>query len=234
MPFSTHSLADEVAAALRKRILSGTIKPEQRLSGQNELATEFGVSVVVVREALSRLKADGLVRSRQGSGVFAVTHPTAARSFKVEGSEALSPAAMTDVLEIRLALESDAAELAARRHKSSEIKRCDVAYQKLREKFDNGEPTIDADFDFHRAIAQASGNPLFAQLLNYLHRVLLDTMHATVSRSKRSDATLARANAEHAEILAAIKAGDGKRAQRVMKRHLNFAANRLGLTLSKR
>ncbi len=234
MTVRTHSLADKISATLRERILSGTIKPDARLPGQNELAADFGVSVVVIREALSRLKADGLVRSRQGSGVFAVTHPNGAHSFKVEGSEALSPATMIEVLEIRMALETDAAELAARRLKRVEIRRCEVALKKLGDKLANGEATIDADFEFHLAIARASGNPMFAQLLNYLHRVLLATMHSVVSRSPRSAAVLARANAEHTELLVAIKTGDGKLARRLMKKHLTFAANRLGLKLHER
>ncbi len=234
MIFKTHSLADEVAAKLRERILSGSIKPEERLHGQNELALEFGVSVVVVREALSRLKADGLVRSRQGSGVFAVNNPNSVRSFKVEGMEALAPVVMTDVLEIRHALETQAADLAARRLKKSEIKRCETAYKKLSQKYKNGEPTLDADFEFHMAVARASGNSLFPQLLNYLHGVLLATMLSTQSRSKRSPMIGSQVNNEHAEILAAIVAGDSKRAHRAMKKHLTNAANRVGLKLNER
>lgn len=234
MTVRTHSLADRVASNLREQILSGSIKPDERLRGQNEMALEFGVSVVVVREALSRLKADGLVRSRQGSGVFAVSNPEGARSFKVAGADTLSPTTMTEVLEIRLVLETTAADLAARRHKPIEIRACEAAFKKLKLNFQKGSPSIDADFEFHMAIAKASGNQLFPQLLDYLHTVLLGTMHSTHQHTVRSQAKLSQVHDEHTEIMEAIRDGDGKRAQRVMKRHLDHAAGRLGLKLNER
>ena len=71
-------LSDAVGSALEKRIRSGALTPGERLPTEAQLGAQFAVSRAVVREAVARLKAEGLVESRQGSGVFVATRPGAA------------------------------------------------------------------------------------------------------------------------------------------------------------
>jgi GntR family transcriptional regulator, transcriptional repressor for pyruvate dehydrogenase complex len=79
------TLSDQVTEALRRRVESGQLKPGEKLPAEVALAPEFGVSRTVVREAISRLKHEGLLESRQGSGVF-VSHKPAISPLKIDES----------------------------------------------------------------------------------------------------------------------------------------------------
>jgi GntR family transcriptional regulator, transcriptional repressor for pyruvate dehydrogenase complex len=100
------SLSDQVTEALLARIESGQLKPGEKLPPEAVLAPEFGVSRTVVREAISRLKHEGLVESRQGSGVFVRLQP-AMSSLKIDDSVLESRESILQIVELRRAIESE-------------------------------------------------------------------------------------------------------------------------------
>src|SRR6476620_2595056 len=114
------TLSDQVSQALLARIESGQLKPGEKLPSEAVLAVEFGVSRTVVREAVSRLKHEALLESRQGSGVFVSLH-TAMKPLKIDASVTESREEVLQIVELRRALESEAASVAAQRRSSSQL-----------------------------------------------------------------------------------------------------------------
>src|SRR5690242_9756470 len=107
-------LTDQLAERLAARILGDQMRPGDRLPTVDALCADFGVSRTVVREALSRLKAEGLVETRQGSGAF-VANEVASRPFRLPAKSPEAADAVIAVLELRRSVETEAAALAAER-----------------------------------------------------------------------------------------------------------------------
>jgi GntR family transcriptional regulator, transcriptional repressor for pyruvate dehydrogenase complex len=124
------TLSDQVAQALLARIESGQLEPGEKLPPEAALAPEFGVSRTVVREAISRLKQGGLVESRQGSGVFVSLQP-AVSPLKIDDSVIESREAVLQIVELRRAIESEAAALAAQRRSSSQLAEIESAFHAI-------------------------------------------------------------------------------------------------------
>lgn len=231
MPDDMHalSLVDQVTAALRQRIAQGEWPLHARLPGQNLLGAQMKVSVVVVREALARLKAEGLVEARQGAGVFVVGLPGAARSFKVEALADGDRRRLRDVFEVRCTVEVAAAEMAARRRLSADVLACTEALKQLKAALAAGDDAVAEDFDFHLAIAKASHNAFYPDLLGHLHQVLVDAIRVSRQQTRTMPGRLRLVQAEHSAILQAIVEGRPAAAGRQMRLHLEHAAERLGL-----
>jgi GntR family transcriptional regulator, transcriptional repressor for pyruvate dehydrogenase complex len=126
LPFAP-TLSDQVAQALFARIESGQLKPGEKLPSEVVLAAEFGVSRSVVRDAISRLKHEALLGSRQGSGVFVSLQP-AMNPLKIDASVIESREEVLQVVELRRALESEAAAVAAQRRSSSQLAEIEGAF----------------------------------------------------------------------------------------------------------
>lgn len=225
------SLVDQVTQTLLTRLSQKEWPIGARLPGQNVLAAELGVSVVVVREALARLKAEGLVESRQGAGVFVLAAPEAPRGFKVASLTDGDPVRLAAVLEVRSSIEVAAAELAAARRTPDDVRDCTDAFKQLRAALAAGGEAIAEDFNFHLAVAKASHNEFYPELLRYLHHVLTLAISASRARTRTMPRRLEQVQDEHAAILQAIVDGQAAQAGRVMQLHLANAARRQGLEM---
>ena len=111
----TTTLAQRVVAGLKDKILAGDLAPGAKLPSEAELIEEYAVSRTVVREAVTRLRAEGLVETQQGRGSFVLAVPEAS-SFSVESSAIRTHADVLAMLDIRIGVESEAAALAAAHH----------------------------------------------------------------------------------------------------------------------
>lgn len=218
------SLASHLTAALRAGIGDGALGPGDRLPSETRLASEHGVSRSVVREAIAALRADGLVESRQGSGVY-VLKPGAGLPFRDIDHSRIST--VIEMLELRTAIETEAADLAARRCSPAQEERILEASQRVAELARTGLPTADADLAFHLSIAEATNNPMFAQFLTMLGQ------NAIPRRALRPDASeavtgsyIVRIDAEHGAIVRAIQQGNGTAARRAMRQHLEGSQSR--------
>lgn len=223
------SLVDQVTQTLLTRLSQREWQIGARMPGQNVLSVELGVSVVVVREALARLKADGLVESRQGAGVFVLSTPEAPRGFKVAPLVEGDPVRLAAVLEVRSSIEVAAAELACLRRTPEDIHECTEAFKQLRAALAAGGEAIVEDFNFHLAVAKASHNEFYPELLRYLHHVLILAIRTSRARTRTMPRRLEQVQDEHAAILQAIVDGQAAAAGRVMQVHLANAARRLDL-----
>ncbi|MEI2417040.1 FadR/GntR family transcriptional regulator [Orrella sp. JC864] len=218
----TPSLTDQLAQALLARIARGELAPGDRLPSEVRLVEEFGVSRTVVREALSRLKSEGAVQGRQGSGVY-VTEQARLRPLRIEAATLASAHAMSSIIELRRALEVEGAALAAARATPAQLQHIEAAAQAVLEALQAGRGVVPADIAFHRAIAQASGNPFIVQTLDFYSQFQLSAAqsgHAPAPRQAQ------RIGAEHQAIVQALRLAQPRRAADAVRRHLRNEAQR--------
>jgi GntR family transcriptional regulator, transcriptional repressor for pyruvate dehydrogenase complex len=218
-------LADTLYGRLMEQIANGRFDEGARLPTEKELCHAFDVSRAVVREAMMRLQADGLVVTRQGSGTFVTRRPPA-RLLELAPADAV--AGYLRSMEVRLGLEGEAAKLAARRHDAAGLAAIEAALAAMRVAMDTGAPAQAADFAFHRAVAAASGNALFVRMFDVIAEEVRGIMSAALglTRSGSRERT-ARVLEEHAHIHEAIAEGDADGAEIAMRHHLDQARRRL-------
>ena len=215
-------LTHRVIAELRSRIESGELKPGDRLPTEQALIKHFGVSRTVIREAVAGLRADGLVQPRQGVGVFVLkpTAPNGELPLLTLPTRKISD--IIESLELRTAVEVEAAGLAAARcspAQEAEIHSCLKAFEvRLRA----GEPTAAEDFAFHVAIAEAANNQQFKEFLAFLGRRTIprSQLRQAVGASIEPPASDDTLYGEHCAIFEAILARDVEAARAAMRRHL--------------
>ena len=211
----------EVVERLAAEIASGRIPRGGQLPTEQELTAAFGVSRTVVREAVAVLRAEGLVETRQGSGVF-VTTDVQRRPFRIDPEELGSLDAVLDVMELRTGIEIEAAGIAADRIDAAGRSRIAQALAAIDGALAKGEPAIDEDFAFHQAIAEATGNPHFKRFLEFLGRFLIPRQSIRVDLKRGEDLRtyLERIQGEHRQIAAAVNQGNVAGARRAMRRHM--------------
>ncbi|TRW95701.1 FadR family transcriptional regulator [Paracoccus sp. M683] len=214
------TLVVRVQDSLRARIADGQFAPGDRLPSEAQLTREFGVSRTVVREAIAALRSDGLVEPRQGAGVF-VLEPPVTPALPFADLDLARVSSLIEMLELRAAVEGDAAGLAALRRSPAQEEVIVDAFDRLRRLAAEGQPTADADFAFHLAIADASNNPRFSELLRLLGTTLIPRRAANAGADPLVAPEYARVlDAEHEAILKAIQDGDETAARQAMRRHL--------------
>jgi GntR family transcriptional regulator, transcriptional repressor for pyruvate dehydrogenase complex len=221
------SLANEVVDRLMGEISSGRWPAGQRLPTERELGEAMQVSRTVVREAVAALKARGLVTTRQGSGAF-VTESSRSDDFHLDPALLRSLDSAVNALELRLALETEAAWLACQRADSTTLRAIADAHAAFERAIDAGGSAAEEDFAFHTEIARATGNPHFPELLKLMGRFVIprrDKRVWKVTAAGQRD-YLARIRDEHRAIVQAMMARDGDSARQAMRRHLTNAAER--------
>ncbi len=228
-------LSERIVDTLRRDLVGGAIPPGRKLPTELQLTAKFGVSRTVVREAIAALAADGLVESRQGSGVFAVRHLTSTLGvMAAEMGRRVSSA--LNVLEVRLAIEVEGAALAAQRHSPSQEAAIQEAFFDFERLLQHDEPTGGADLAFHRAIAAATGNPSFIAVLDALgpRAIPCDVRLPDSTELVQDPEYLTQVQHEHLGILNAISARDAEAAREAMRHHLSTSQERYRLRLYER
>jgi len=219
------NLPVRVAKLISSEIIDGRLRPGDRLPTEQELSAMFSVSRNVVREAIARLRSEGVLRSRQGAGVF-VTEAQARAAFRIEHEELQNRERLSRLFELRGILEIEAAGLAAMRRSEDDLRAIDAAMRRLREDADS----TDADLDFHRAVARAAGNDYIATFIGFIAEHVRETI--AICRSTFNPAVNSRVQLkEHGAIHEAIVNRDAAQARSAMRKHLANAAKRLNVEL---
>jgi GntR family transcriptional regulator, transcriptional repressor for pyruvate dehydrogenase complex len=221
------TLSDRVSQALLARIESGQLKAGEKLPAEAVLAPEFGVSRTVVREAISRLKHGGLLESRQGSGVFVSLRP-AISPLKIDDSVIESREALLQIVELRRAIESETAALAAQRRSKKQLAEIEAAFRAIDTEVAAGGDGVAADVGFHRAIAEATRNPYFLKTLEFLTQYLTAATRMTRANEARRVEFMRQVREEHGVIIGAIRRRDAVAARNAATTHMFNAAKRLG------
>src|SRR5690625_429909 len=164
---STPTLADRITAMLTDQIRGGVYPVNARLPTEAFMTEEYGVSRTVIREAISRLKSQGLVETRQGSGTV-VLAPSNYESFRLPDSTATHAQGVIHILELRQGIETEMAALAALNHTAKQLEKIRQALYRMDEVTTLGADGVQEDLAFHMAIAKASNNPHFPALLRLL------------------------------------------------------------------
>lgn len=223
-----HRLPEEVGAVLEQRIRSGEFAPGERLPAEARLSEQFAVSRAVVREAIARLKADGLVDSRQGSGAY-VARRLGAAVFRMDAGAVAQADGAVEIFELRLIVEVAAAERAALRRTPEQLEAIAAALARMDVALTRGEDGATADDDFHCAIAAASGNPLIGRFLAFVSQEFSASRVPTWSAEGVSRGLAGAAQDEHRAVFDAIAGGNVEAARQAAQRHLLCAAGRLGV-----
>jgi len=227
IPTRKPKLADRLVDEIRAKINSGELRPGARLPTEQKMTEEHRVSRTVVREAVTRLAADGLVTARQGAGVFVNDSPEATLETLI--SDMTGKVSMVlNVLEVRMAIEIEAAALAAQRRTSSQEAEIRTAFAEFETDLKRGRPTGAADFAFHRAIATATNNPFYIEMFDVLGRRTIPRDLVTIVSGNLLQSTeyQQRLQVEHSDIMAAIVEGDATSARDAMRRHLSASQRR--------
>lgn len=216
----TRNRTAEVVERLATEIARGRLAKGDRLPTEQELTAQLGVSRTVVREAIAALRAEGLVETRHGIGVFVAADQR--RPFRIDPDDLQSLAEVVNVMELRTGVEVEAAGIAAERVDDAARTRMTKALQAMEDAVQRGDRAIDEDFAFHQAIARATGNPHFTRFLEFLGRFLIprQSVRAGLKDAKDLRAYLDLIQGEHRQIADAIAAGDIRAARRAMRRHM--------------
>ncbi len=225
MPGRPERLGDRLYGQILDQIVAGALKEGDKLPSENQICRAFEVSRPTVREALMRLQADGLVATRQGSGTYVQRRPSDSLTRIAKVSDI---AGMLRSLEVRIALEGQAASLAAQRRTPAQLDRLVRTLAALRADLEGSGIPARADFEFHRAVAEASGNELFPELLGMLHETIQQSMAVALSLTRGGSKERARRVAEeHEAIVEAIQRSDAEAAGLAMRYHLHRSRQRV-------
>ncbi len=221
---SVPRMSDAVAEELEKRIIEGTLKPNDRLKSERDLALEFGVSRTTLREAIQKLVSKGLISTRHGGGNYVTDRLDA--HFVDPWQDMLKghPLLHSDLLEFRQMLESHAAYLAADRATQADIERLDLAYANLNEVYASNDlnSCIDVDVAFHQVIAEASHNVLIGHLAASLMRVIHGHITSNLTFLHARPQRWELLQDQHRDIWQAIREHRPDEAAQAAQRHIEF------------
>ncbi len=218
------TLADQVTASLIEQVRSGSYPVNARLPTEPQLAEQFGVSRTVIREAISRLKFEGLVESRQGSGTV-VLSPQGYNTFRIDALG--GQLEVRAVQEVRSGLESEMAALAASRRSEAQNDKIQRALRRIDDAVADGGDGVIEDIAFHIAIAQAANNPLMTSLLEFIGRALQEAIQVTRANEARRQDFFRQVEIEHAAIAAAIDRRDAPAAREAALHHMRASIERI-------
>jgi len=218
-PIKQRTVTERVADRLIKLLTNGDLKPGDKLPPERELAQQLQVGRTTVREALKLLTLSGLLDARRGDGTYVNLEFTNFISRQIQWPVLLSGGEADMIVEVREALEVQAARLAAERATPKEVEDITI----FRNLGDAGKRDFqhetDIDLQFHNAIAVASHNRLLLMMMASMHEILQKYMFLSNQRTSSIRTTLA----EHEAVYQAIAAHDPAAAEKAMYHHLEVS-----------
>ena len=213
----TSRLYEQIVQQIEESITNGALKEGDQLPAERELAQQFGVSRTAVREAVKALREKGLVEAYPGRGTFITSgtahsiRQTLDRMIKVG-----QPEGTANLAEVREILEPDIAALAATRADEEDIAAMREAIALMDSMRQDADAFIEADLDFHLALAEAASNPLILSLIDSIVGLLREQR----KRIFYVDGGPERGQYHHKRILEAVEHRDSQGAREAMRAHL--------------
>jgi len=222
------SLTSRLVRDLAHRIDSGELTTGMRIPPERTLMLQYGVSRTVVREATSSLRASGRIATHQGRGAYVLSTPPAFR-LHIDPAELSTLRDVLRVMEIRVALEAEAAALAAVRHTPAQLEAIHVALDELAAGIGAPDANQASDVEFHLSIARATGNSYFSRLLEDLSPRMLPRARLDLFGGDRDLRLeyMRRLQQEHTNVYLAIARNDPDAARAAMRLHLSNSRERL-------
>jgi GntR family transcriptional repressor for pyruvate dehydrogenase complex len=218
------SLVSEVVTLLREVIETRGLAPGDRLPTEAELVESLEVSRPVLREAISQLETLGLVRVKQGRGMFVGDRDSLAACLKlVRTAMAVTPRDLTQLVELGSALEGHAARRAAGLATDADIAALEALFDGMDRRDLTAEEAVRADFAFHRRLIEITGNELMLNVVTVLQEFIGEAMIRTTPRPRDRRVSLRR----HRGILEAVRKGDPTAAESAVHEHMKVTRARL-------
>lgn len=218
-PPKTPSAAEQVVERVRARLERGELKPGDRLPPERTLAREVGVSRSSVRIGLRALSTMGIIQSRHGSGTYIADGPPSLESEPLHFLAALHGFTRDEMFEARRLLEVGVAGLAAERAGGEHLAAVAEEVTSMFASLDSPHEFLVHDIRFHRAVADASGNPILASLIEMLSSVFYEQRRQTVNQAR----DLKESAEMHRRIYMAIRQHDAPGAEAAMDHHLHLS-----------
>ena len=221
------SLTADLVRILGDQIRDGTLPNGAKLPRETDLVAEHGVSRTVVREAISRLQAAGMVETRHGIGTFVIGLGDAS-TFRIAPDQLGTLQDVIAVLELRIAVETESAALAAQRRTSENLDALRQVLQAFASAVEEGRDAVGPDFQFHLEIARSTQNPHFEELMNTLGGMMIPRarLGATSTPTPAQQVYLRGVHAEHLAICEAIERQVAEAARAAMRTHLSNSRER--------
>ena len=217
LPVQPERLYEQIVNQIEQRIVAGDLKAGDQLPSENELAKQFAVSRTAVREAIRALHEKRLVEVRPGRGTFITNGmPDAMRHSLDLLMKFGSMNGFSHLVEVREILEPEIAALAATRITDENITPMREAVEIMDTALDNVDVFIEADLDFHLALAEATQNPIIPVLVDSI----IDLLRKQRKRISLVNGGLQRGQFHHKKILAAVIQRDPQAARKAMQGHL--------------
>ncbi len=217
LPVQNERLYEQIVGQIENRIMSGDLKVGDQLPPERELAEQFQVSRTAVREAVKTLREKGLIEIRVGRGTF-VTNGTPVIMRQSLGllMKFGSNDGFANLVEVREIMEPEIAALATPRMTDEFVAAMQEAYEVMEKAYDNPDLFIEADLDFHLALAEATQNPLIPALMDSI----IDLLREERKRTAQVEGGMRRGQYHHRKILDAVINHDPQAARQAMKAHL--------------
>jgi GntR family transcriptional repressor for pyruvate dehydrogenase complex len=231
-------MSDVLYGDIVKQIHSGGFAVDQRLPSEKDFCERFGVSRPIVREALERLRGEGLIRSRQGAGSFVATGPThaAAGNTALQISSDVMPAHINSIAAIqkfyayRISFEGEVSYAAAQNRQTADIQLIGRLLQNIKSHGSSDAQGIEEDLEYHSAIAQATHNEFFIAAWNASRAHVRFLIELARNLSKlRSPNHSAAVRSSHEPIFECIRDGDADGARARMREHIIRSQERVFL-----
>ena len=224
-------LAEQIYEDLRRDIVSQRLEDGQRLPGEVSLCERFGVSRPILREALARLKLDGLLVARQGAGNFVHT-PRPGELIRPLNKDRIPE--ILSGMDFRIGLEGEAAYRAAKRRTEEDLKAIMSASMEFDRVSNANEIGINTDFRFHLSVAHATHNRHFSDSLWAVHRTIGHEMTLLNLSARKSRSRVLEVQKEHNSIIDAIAARDCEAARSVMRKHISNSHDRIASLIDRK
>lgn len=227
-PIQKQRVYQKIIEQIKHSIKIGEIKPGERLPAERELAESLSVSRSAVREAISVLANSRLVRIQPGVGVFLeadVNYDMIARLTEIINDE-FGDSSLVQLLEVRQAIESQAAYLAAIRRTPSDLAAIQFAFERLRVSVERGHVAAEEDFHFHLEIVKAAYNPMLLGTVKLFSDKCLIGLYKSRSETIQIPGKREAVLNEHRQIMQAIEAMNPEQAQKMMLAHLHNVMSR--------
>lgn len=224
-PAERTSMVEAVTEKLRRFIVQNSLCSGDRLPSEAELMKRLRVSRPVLREAINRLAAIGLLSVRQGSGTFIAQREWLSSCMKLAGSAmTIEPRELLQFVEFRRVIESYAARNAAQTAKPEHVDALERTLEEALDVADHGsQKAMEADFRFHCLLVEIGGNRLMCNLLELLHEFILEGMKRTQPAAMIDP----QSAAIHRAIVQGIRDRSPTAAEQAILAHMNLLAQRL-------
>ncbi|MFC1798799.1 FadR/GntR family transcriptional regulator [Thermodesulfobacteriota bacterium] len=221
-------LAQQVADFLIKEINSGNFSPNETFPSENKLAEMLNVSRTVIREALARMKHDGLLETVKGGRTKVATDPSG-HVFRLDPKTYEDSNFLVHMYELRTIIEPEAAALAAARANKRTLATIEKRYDELETALKNSKDGTEESLAFHKAVMDASNNTQIAALVGWVDKKIWSFVRS--NNFEHNAIMISEVQHEHKAIIETIVNGDSARARQLSRQHVIDAARRHGLKI---